>query len=1271
MVLLLLLFIYRERAMIKTISDLSASLGDGKYIWIYNWNVYTRQFYCIPNNNNNNNNDNNNTVVTEPIAVNLSKSFDEKYNHLILITKNLKETEKRLMRLNTNIFKKLRLVRVDNQPGHLIMRELTAKNIMNGDNRGNVLLVYCKNVKDLYDVLKINYYYFFIEAMDNYQNSVQCFFNHQRRVSGGLFESRGLFEIVSNGSGNAEEEIRFLNCNVDDNNFPSYKITAFDIETARIDCKRFPGGDTLYDYVCSVAWQTVTVKNVSRPDIYENVETTILILCDNVIDDDDNNANILYFDTEKDLLKKFLQYLIYPDAIFITGWNIIKFDYKFLLKRLIFHDMIPDYIPFSMFYKFCSLQNHKVCDIAPPWKLTIDTMQSRIKFFPRTLHINPPSNSLDITAKHLIRDNVGKLDIDIGKINGVYATIIMNNDNNKRKEEVYKYLKRLILYNIQDVELVTKLNGILQIVQILLPLSILADLNPGDCIHYNASKVGITFMKNQFQSILMAPIDYNLCKKNNNKNIGFFYPKKKSKSKEEEKDEEDDRIKGKKGTYKGATVFEPLIGVHYSNNDNVLLGSVDFASLYPNVMLTYGIIRGYVTRVTLNNYKQNKNVYESFFVPLFIPDDSKHVYLSCKDKDLVKNCPISYLCKQLIEKRKMNKKMAPTLANALKILVNSIYGLFGVNGSPLYSKIVAIMITSYGRHHLTRAKEYFTSNFDKTSVLYGDTDSLFIKCVNPKRSLYEMTDQYNNHLAQQHNLECIQLSVDGIFECIIFIRKKLYMAKLKNDDDDSSKYKLSGFPQRLQPHIFNLMIQSLYNILDLIIAYSKKSIKERNAAIIKFYKNGIFDKCIQGGGGGGVDANSYYNLLIKVNPPNSYKSKNCKHYYIGNLYEKYHKIPITDSTYISVCEVIPLVKNMCKKKSLCLCLTESFNDRLQTLNKSISMTETFCKTFDPILEIILKDGLEMLNDNDDNDYHISLKEMCEKYKENLYNQTLLKYLKENYTIFNFSNCKYQGGYTKISLGKAWPKFISEFLFNKDMRSTNHRINWIKEDEKEEEEEKEAEQEAAAVAAEEEEKDERENGLSIKRKMCQNNSNNNKKKKRQKTDIFISITLTSHMDNNNNNNNNNNDNNDNNISRGYFTQFNNSFLSFKNIKDVNIFLNKHYFNNQLINSIDGEYIKNIKKRLYVKIENEIENYRDILNLLGFIYNKKFSPMEIDNLNNTKNPFLILLPFIAIKSITNIDDNNYNNNDNNNNDSDNNNNSSSSSSNNNNNYKFAYF
>ena len=100
-----------------------------------------------------------------------------------------------------------------------------------------------------------------------------------------------------------------------------------------------------------------------------------------------------------------------------------------------------------------------------------------------------------------------------------------------------------------------------------------------------------------------------------------------------------------------------------------------------------------------------------------------------------------------------------------------------------------------------------------------------------------MADRYNRYLSDKCGLESIQLSVDGIYQCIILIRKKLYMGKYTND-----RYKLSGFPQRLKPHLFNLMVESLHYILDIASTTITTTILQEQ--IRQFYQS-LFNKCVR------------------------------------------------------------------------------------------------------------------------------------------------------------------------------------------------------------------------------------------------------------------------------------------------------------------------------------------------------------------------------------------------------------------------------------------
>ena len=200
----------------------------------------------------------------------------------------------------------------------------------------------------------------------------------------------------------------------------------------------------------------------------------------------------------------------------------------------------------------------------------------------------------------------------------------------------------------------------------------------------------------------------------------------------------------------------------------------------------------------------------------------------------------------------------------MQIFVNFLYGICGVKGV-LYDDVCASLITAYGRHHLMLAKNFFEKRFSPLTVLYGDTDSIFVK-YERRFSLQDMADVYNNeYLKHVLHIDTMELSPEANFKCIIFIRKKLYMAKTQD-----GKYKLSGFPKRLSPHVYQIMIDALHKILDEI---AHKNNDESHLRIQELYQN-LFNAYVRDEGDGSA---AVYN--IKVKPLAAYKSTTCRNCY--------------------------------------------------------------------------------------------------------------------------------------------------------------------------------------------------------------------------------------------------------------------------------------------------------------------------------------------------------------------------------------------------------
>jgi DNA polymerase-2 len=147
----------------------------------------------------------------------------------------------------------------------------------------------------------------------------------------------------------------------------------------------------------------------------------------------------------------------------------------------------------------------------------------------------------------------------------------------------------------------------------------------------------------------------------------------------------------------GGYVMDPVPGIY----DDVIV--LDFRSLYPTIIQTFKIdplarlLSNEDTIETLNGYRfsSTKN---------FLPDY------------------ISRLMEQRTSAKEKNDKQ---LSQAIKILMNSFYGVMGSLGCRFYHPHLPTAITGTGQKLLLDSKDHLAEQGYET--VYGDTDSLFIK----------------------------------------------------------------------------------------------------------------------------------------------------------------------------------------------------------------------------------------------------------------------------------------------------------------------------------------------------------------------------------------------------------------------------------------------------------------------------------------------------------------------------------------------------------------
>jgi DNA polymerase elongation subunit (family B) len=95
------------------------------------------------------------------------------------------------------------------------------------------------------------------------------------------------------------------------------------------------------------------------------------------------------------------------------------------------------------------------------------------------------------------------------------------------------------------------------------------------------------------------------------------------------------------------------------------------------------------------------------------------------------------------------------MSQALKVMMNSIYGLFGSDDIFAFQDYrVAELVTAFARQKLLEMKKLANDQF-QMNIVYGDTDSIFVSSIsNPEKE--------NHHLpavdftsACMRNLDCI------------------------------------------------------------------------------------------------------------------------------------------------------------------------------------------------------------------------------------------------------------------------------------------------------------------------------------------------------------------------------------------------------------------------------------------------------------------------------------------------------------------------------------
>jgi DNA polymerase I len=247
-------------------------------------------------------------------------------------------------------------------------------------------------------------------------------------------------------------------------------------------------------------------------------------------------------------------------------------------------------------------------------------------------------------------------------------------------------------------------------------------------------------------------------------------------------------IKDKK--YRGGLVVEPKEGIHF---DVVVM---DFASLYPSIIkvrnLSYETVRCSHEECKKNTIPQTNHW-----------TCSKRNGLTSMIIGSLRDLRVNYY-KSLSKKETLTddqRQQYTVVSQALKVILNASYGVMGAEIFPLYFLPVAEATTAIGRFTILETiKKCEEAGIE---VLYGDTDSLFIK--NPTQEQIQIV------IEQAKKDHGVDLEIDKTYRyCVLSNRKKNYLGVTKSGKVDVKG--LTGKKSHTPAFIKNLF----YELIDVL-----------------------------------------------------------------------------------------------------------------------------------------------------------------------------------------------------------------------------------------------------------------------------------------------------------------------------------------------------------------------------------------------------------------------------------------------------------------------
>eukprot|EP00871_Galdieria_phlegrea_P003137 jgi/Galph1/3824/GphlegSOOS_G2464.1 len=546
------------------------------------------------------------------------------------------------------------------------------------------------------------------------------------------------------------------------------RILSFDIE-----CSGRPGifPEPEHDQVIQIA-NYLTETGQTEP-----IAKTVLTLgtCAPIA-----GAKVYNFTSESEMLEAWVSFLLTADPDIMTGYNIVNFDLPYLLNLFLKISNFPFLGRLSgVLTKMHNTRlsssafgTHESKSFTMNGRVIVDMLQILVRDYKLR------SYSLNSVSFEFLGEQ--KEDVHHSIITELYN----GNENTRRRLAVYclkdAYLPQRLMEKLLSLTNYMELSRVSGI-----PLAWL--LSRGHMI-----KVVSLLHRKAFAENLLIP---DLRNSNH------------SSSEETE-------------SYEGATVIQPKRGFY-----KMPIATLDFASLYPSIMMAHNICYSTFVRKDDVKYLNPEDYIQSPSGDCFV-------------RPTIKKGVLSKILEDLLTARKLAKQ---DLKNATDPFLQSV-----LNGRQLALKIsanareasmygISASITAFGRQMIETTKSLVESKFPSSQVIYGDTDSVMVKFAD------EITLEDSMKLGQkaaevisQSFPKPIKLEFEKCYYPYLLIQKKRYAGLLWTKLEKYDKMDCKGIETvrrdncKLVANVISTVLEKLliYRNVDSAIDYVKKTISD-------------------------------------------------------------------------------------------------------------------------------------------------------------------------------------------------------------------------------------------------------------------------------------------------------------------------------------------------------------------------------------------------------------------------------------------------------------